>query len=412
MKKVCIFCRKPKDKFVPEHVFPAAIGGAFIILNVCEVCNEKLGEGIDTSLSNNRIVLFYRKQFNVGREGVFGKRNIRNPFKKTGHHLDEDGNEHYVSFNEDKKEFEPTMVRKYEELRQAEEGWIGKLTIPLKDFTNEEDIKKQYAKKFGINTADIERIEKQINPQKTVTLNLSDSNRTFFLGCLKIAYEFAMTFIPGYIDDPFSKEFADILLTNSVKEEQKAYFNYDTDLRKEFTKRIGDIENLQPYHHVAMLTTIEGKGLYCVVKIFGWIYAIRLSKREDFLKTKKLLIINDSVQQTFEINIPTKLSNFNITLDLADLNRIQRRTIQKSAGVGYKTAKGNIPVFDKDGKVNHKHIEELAANLQILPQHYHHFDKKIIVPVGYKKGTHHVKLLKENLLIPIRQVDYVYDLLY
>ena len=413
MEKICIFCREPKKKYTLEHMFPAAIGGAFIITTVCEDCNEKkLGKNIDNALSNNKMVLFYRKIYDVKRKDNFGARNIRDPFKGSRHHLDSDGNKHYVAFNEEKKAFEPTLVRQYEQPTPTEGGsWIGKVILPLKDFKSEEEVKKQYAKKFGLNPSDIGRIEKEINPQKQVNIRLADNSRSLMLGCVKIAYEFAMTFIPKYIDEPFSKELADILLTNTIKEEQNSYFNYDDEIKEEFTKRLAEIKNIKTFHHVAWLTTMKGKGLYCAVKIFDWFYAIRLSEREDYIQTKELLIINDSIQQAYWMNIPTKLSLFTITPDLSSFNREQRRIIKFNNGKGYTTTKGNIPVFDKNGKVIHKHLQELANNLQ-SPHYYYHSDKKVIVPVSYKSGTYYLKYFKEVLLVPLQQVDYIYDLLY
>ena len=352
MKKICIFCREPKDNFVPEHVFPAAIGGAFVILNVCDVCNkERLGKKIDDGLSKNKIVLYYRKIFDVKRKGILGDRSIQNPFKGTGLHSDKDGNKHYISFNDEKKEFEPTLVPVFEKpIPHEKEGWVGKLTIPLKHYKSDEEVKELYAKKFGLNPSDIGRIEKEDNPQKELNLTLSAPNKSFMLGCLKIAYEFTMTFVPKYLEDPYSKLFADILLNNTITDNQKSYFDYDNEVRELFTKRISEIKDLRAFHHIALLKTISGKGLYCAVKIFDWIYAIRISEKEDYLKTNELLIINDSIQQAFWINIPTKLTHFKITTDLANLPRGQRRAIKLSKGIGYKTKSGSIPVFNQTVK--------------------------------------------------------------
>lgn len=414
MERKCIFCREPSEDFVPEHVFPAAIGGAFVILNVCGICNkERLGKKIDDGLSKNKIVLFYRKLFDVKRKGILGDRKIPNPFKGTGLHSDKFGNKHYVSFNDEKKEFEPNLVPVFEfPTPDKNAGWIGKVTMPLKDFTSDEEIKNIYAKKIGINPSEIGEISKEINQQNEVELKLSAPNKPFILGCLKIAYEFAVTFLPKYLEDNYSKVFADILLNNTITNEQKNYFELDNDIQSVFTNRISQIKDLRQFHHIALIKTIKGKGLYCAVKIFDLIYSIRLSDKEDYLNANELLIINDSIQQAFWINLQTKLTHFNITTDLAYLNFGQRQAIQMSKGVGCQTSNGNTPVFNKNGEMTHNHIEELAKELQILPQHYSHFDKQIIVPVEYENRAYFIKYFNGNFLVPIQRVDFIYTLLY
>ena len=414
MEKKCIFCREPSEDFVPEHVFPAAIGGAFVILNVCGVCNrDRLGKKIDDGLSKNKIILFYRKIFNVRRKGISGDRNIPNPFKGTGLHSDKFGNKHFVSFNKEKNKFEANLVPVIEHpIPDKNESWIGKVTIPLKDFTSDEEIKKIYAKKIGINPSDIGAITKEINQQNEVELKLLAPNKPLILGCLKIAYEFAVTFLPKYLDDKYSKIFADILLSNAINEEQKVYFDFDNEVQNVFTNRISQINDLSLFHHIALIKTIKGKGLYCAVKLFDLIYSIRLSDKEDYLNADELLIINDSIQQAYWINLQIKLTHFNITTELAYLNLEQRRAIQMSNGKGYQTPNGNTPVFYRNGKLTYNHIEELAKELQILPQHYSHFDKQIIVPVEYVNRDYFIKYFNGNFLVPIQRVDFLYKLLY
>src|SRR5258705_4609793 len=223
MSAICIFCRRSPDKFVPEHVFPSSIGGGFITTNVCGECNEKLGRGVDNDLANHRIVLLHRHNFNIKRDD----RNIRNPLKGI-RHKGEDGSEYYFPINEN-GQFESTIIPKYESLSQLEDGsWMGRAIMSTKHFKDIEETKKLYAKKVGAKPSDIERVEVEINPVGKIKLNISVPNKPLILGGLKIAYEFAVSFISEYLKDPHSNKIVEILLTNSVNEGHQFYLDVDS----------------------------------------------------------------------------------------------------------------------------------------------------------------------------------------
>ena len=261
--KKCIFCRLPKEKYNEEHVFPAALGGAFILSTVCKDCNTKLGKNIDNPLSQNKIILFFRKIYDIKRKGILGERNIKNPFTGTGDYLDDEGNNHYISFNEKEKRFEPIAVRRYDDPIQLEGGaWIGKMTLPFSEFKDEEEIKKKYTDKFNLDPSEIGSIKQTIVPQKEIKISLKTPSGDLMLGCVKIAYEYAMTFIPSYWNDDYSKMYSRILLTNSIEESEKIIFDSDPYVKEEFEKKMANIKDLKTFHHLAILTTIKGKGLF------------------------------------------------------------------------------------------------------------------------------------------------------
>jgi hypothetical protein len=85
-------------KLSEEHVFPATIGGAFIITTVCGTCNEKLGKTIDLPFSRHEMVAWYRNILQIKRIGATGSRSIPNPVK--GSHTNKDGYEYYVNFKD------------------------------------------------------------------------------------------------------------------------------------------------------------------------------------------------------------------------------------------------------------------------------------------------------------------------
>jgi len=79
-KKRCIFCleEKPLSDFTEEHVFPYAIGGSFVIHDVCKDCNSYLGTAIDAKLTDHIFVQFPRHLLRIaGKDG-----RIPNPIGK------------------------------------------------------------------------------------------------------------------------------------------------------------------------------------------------------------------------------------------------------------------------------------------------------------------------------------------
>ena len=146
MKKVCIFCRKSKDEteFNDEHIFPAAIGGKYIINSVCSNCNKTLGKNIDNPFSKFKPILQLRRKYKIGREvKEGGQRNIGNPY--SGKFLGADGHEYYCTVDNDGNPIR-NMVPKYEVFQTEDDGPIGKLSLSAKDFTSEEDVIKMFAK--------------------------------------------------------------------------------------------------------------------------------------------------------------------------------------------------------------------------------------------------------------------------
>ncbi len=298
MNNTCIFCREPKNKFTDEHVFPAAIGGGYIIKLVCDICNEKLGKNIDDPFVRHPIISYNRNVFKISRR----KRNIPNPFKEDIHE-DEEGNKYYSTFNED-GQLEATMKPKYEGLTKNENGLlVGKMTFPAKDFKSIEDSIANYVKRFkelGLKPSDIERVELQNNPEKSITINKLVPNKPFILGVLKIAYELATINFPNYLHDSFSKMYSKILLTGEVDEEENKYFDFDPEIIKGFIYELNAFNGIQKFHQVAILKTVQKKGFYCLVKIFDSPCAIRLSESEDYLNPNQgILILNDSIEQKY-----------------------------------------------------------------------------------------------------------------
>lgn len=405
--KICIVCREPKPNFTPEHVFPASIGGAFILTVVCKECNERLGKIVDTPFSRHPMVAYYRNIFKIRRDD----RTIPNPFK--GRHKDEDGNEYYIQFTEDGKPINQ-IVPQYHPLKEVDGRAEGVLTIPLKDYVSDEEAKEMYARKFKIDPSALTIEKKEYSQPKSVQVNISASNWPFMLGGLKIAYEFTATFIPEFIEDPRSEIFAGIIL-GEIAAENEVLLNETASVRKIMTEKIESIQGLEAYHHVVMLTTLANVGLVCGVRIFNWTYSIVMSERTDYLQTDCLFLVNNSLKKTCGIEISTLLTNFRITINPKQLKKKQIEILEYNRTrdfVQFKTPTGKLPVYNSLGRLLYRSMDDFAAQMVVLPQFYNHRAKEIIIPTKFRRDEYFLRTKKDHILFPILEIEFVYKLIY
>lgn len=414
---LCIFCRadKTRNQFTLEHVFPATIGGAFILLNVCKECNTTLGKNIDNPLSRHDMVLWYRNVLQIARvDGKTKRSNIPNPFKGKPKMKDTEGNEYYSQF-EDGKPISH-IIPQYAAPEFASDGFFGKVTIPAKDYISDDKIVENYAKKFGIPFEAITHtmIEKTVIAPQFLNYQFAAANNIFILGALKIAYEYTATFLPEYLNDPLSKRFAQILLTKSI-EGCNDLFDADPSIRKTMEERIETIEGLQLHHHVISLITVPGKGLLCGVRIFNWVYGIRMSASEDFLKTEALTLINDAKSRMWSANIQAHLKSYSISIETNGFNKLERREFEIAKAnklADCKTPTGKFPIYDLHGKLLHKHIDGILKELRVDGQKYDHHKKEVVIPVTFYKNRYFAKSKKRRVLFPLLSATYVYKLVY
>lgn len=406
--KVCIFCRVPKAHFKIEHVFPAALGGAFTIDNVCAECNEILGEKIDNPFCRHELILLNRHQYQIARKGFKGKRSIPNPLK-SHRFRDSEGREHFVQFNKDGQAISQ-LIPQYQEPKPAEGGFIGTLTVPYEEGMDEEKAKVSYARKYGLDLSEVVITNRTISPITPLNIQILALNDSLILGMIKIAYEFTATVLPDYIMDPFSEIFTQVLLSGEVIESQKAHFVEDEVVKKDLLDRMMRFRDLKQFHNLILMATIPGKGLYCLVKVFNAAYLVKLSNIETYLKLEELVLFNDCVEQAWLMNVLATLNIFSIKTNLVNLNRTNKRIVERSKD-GFKTSVGKIPVFNKKGVLLHKHMDELANNLLHPPQ-YDFVKKEIVKSIPFPPDTYFVKYFKKDLLVPIKHIDFIYSMSY
>jgi hypothetical protein len=400
----CIFCKqeKPEDLFNEEHVFPAAMGGVFIINNVCTECNSHLGKRIDDPFCRHEMVLYYRNTFRIGRGN---RTNIPNPVK--GRRQYEDGTSYIVQFNEQGQP-EPFVFKQLIPPVQASDGWIGTVHLSPKEFTSIEDVKAEYAKKFGIDPSSIKEVKKyetQYEPQK---VQVSSENITFILGTLKIAYELATITVPGYLADERGQLLCSVLTDDKAFAQQKYEFNDDQQLRKDLTEALEGIQGIQTWHHGAIITTLKGKGLVCGVRIFNWTYAVLLSPREDY-SIPPLIIINDAIERVWTTNwsITVRLASFRITLDAQQLTTGQRKVLESGSVEGHFNSGDKTPVYNSAGELMNAHLGDIQ-HLSHITQHHFKEGERIEIPYRFKTPAF-LKMHSTGELYALQEVVFVYE---
>jgi hypothetical protein len=405
MERECIICRQKKTKFTNEHVFPAAIGGAFQLTNVCSDCNLYFGKNIDAPFVKNKAILLWRKAYQLWRKDKRGDRiNIPNPLK--GKFKDEEGNEHYIIFNE-KGMPEPKRIPKFEKPVRGEGGFWGKMSFDYENFTSIEDAKLAYAKKFDIKPDHIEfRDLKKIQTRPNINYEISDSLEPIFLEALKIGYEFTATYFPSFLNDKLSREYAKILLNSDFTKLSEVFTN-DANVLSEFERFLREREFMKDTYLCAILLNIPAKGVFCSVKIFSFFITFRVSTSLDS-KISPLLLINAVTLNSWWTNIPYEPIEYGISLNMEGITRAEKRIMYRQKQAALKNRNGKIPIYDKRARVIYNDIVKLKDEILLHPGGYKIDNGRVIVPMGYSKGLYFVKHMKFDRLFPLTHVDYIF----
>ena len=410
MANNCIFCGSIITKISKEHVFPATIGGGFIITSICVSCNENLGKTIDLPFSKHAMIAWYRNVMQIKRNGPTGNRSIHNPVKGT--HTSKNGDQYYVNFKDGIPQ--AIVVRKYIPPTEVNGETIGKMTIPAKDFISEEQMRLEYSKKFDIDPSLIQMKSKESSSGEPIEIVISSQNSVFILEALKIACEFTVTVIPSYNEDMLFKTFVNILLTKDYSRHLDL-FDINPSAGKIISNLINANKQTSLHWHFAMLITIPGNGLYCVIKIFDWIYPFRISVKDSYLKINtSILLINDALQQSWMITLPTHLtSSFNIIFNENSLSGDQVNYLQISSKdnfIEFKNENGNLPVYDCNGKLMFVNLLDLSKQIEADVSCYNEEIGEIKINKKYKLGDYFIRSKERDFLFPIEEVEYIYKL--
>jgi hypothetical protein len=189
---VCIHCLKDKAEceFSDEHVFCEAIGGAFVIKNVCKYCNDRLGERVDAPLVNHHLIVMQRNA--LGLRGKSGR--VPNPFKHGVLAADPSIKVHY-RFNDDgtpDSVYVPTQVTRQPLPDDCERvRMVMDATDAPRAAETINKILERGGRPYRVTQEDIEPMLKPQPVQSEIRHDWAMSLVEYKRGVLKIAYEMA-----------------------------------------------------------------------------------------------------------------------------------------------------------------------------------------------------------------------------
>ncbi|WP_343499492.1 HNH endonuclease [Achromobacter denitrificans] len=285
---LCIICRKDKDDMSDEHVIPDSLGGYYHIFNVCETCNSKMGEKVDSPLVNHKLTELYRLAQEI--EGKKG--GVPNPFSGT---FIEEGNPEIkarVDINKGGK----LEVLYHPVIKLTEDAGVVQsieIAVDSKDEGKIDGILQKIAKRKGIPESAIIKGERRREIRTGGVGGCWEIDiLKFKIGLLKIAYEFAIDSIPEFFSDVDAIKISEIL-KNADYEGAKEYAKIGSGLQPEIFEPFVNYLDLSSEKHYLVLTPANF-GLLCLVKLHNlFSIGIVLSKSKFLNFTETVIGVND-----------------------------------------------------------------------------------------------------------------------
>jgi hypothetical protein len=290
--KRCIFCRKDKEdeEFNKEHIILDSLGGRGnedIFYNVCTICNNILGNKIDSLLADNSIIKHMRFLFKIkGRNGV------PNPFDNEVKYDDTP----IVGTLKTNKQGD------FSGFRASHKAIVNKNSIlisgPKKNFhkyvqsqlkannyqMSSEDVFDNYF--IDLGAPKIPEIN-YIEFPKVVDISIL---KNIFPAMLKMAYEFCfIKFGEKYLDDPVAIDISNSFM--EIIENDDSIFNMPTNASVNYLKH--------PNNEISLDLYTSNCEIYVEVIIYGLFWGkICMSENannyEEFIKqTLKIKIDSD-----------------------------------------------------------------------------------------------------------------------
>ena len=403
MKK-CIICRteKANDDFNDEHVIPDSIGGYYHIDSVCKVCNSKLGNTVDLTVTDHKFSEFQRFLLNI--KGKKGR--LPNPFR--GNHSLKEYPDLKVQLRTDK---EGNLTPYFSTDIKSLSGDEFTIILDKSDESKLDGIISKISKRNGIPRYNIKIIKQEVKKEKPeIKVDLKIDTNNFKIGLLKIAYEFTVDSLPSYYDDKKAVLISSILeKVNFSKLEKEDIFG-GTGFEDFLPSILSQVMDVTEKNHYLILLTIEKYGLICFVKLFNMFsIAVKMSDKTDYFNNDMVIGINDFEKKNF---VKLNASEFSELVDkfytpieykfqywlegseVGELLNLQQQ------GEDFYRINGGIPFFNKDGKVVYKNVDEKLSRRIVKS-----IDKNDSVKIEYKLDEDlYIKLLPNRKLYKVLAV--------
>lgn len=362
--KTCIICRETKENFNDEHVIPEAIQGYYHINSVCTECNSKLGAAIDNKLTNHKFVEFQRNLL-----GIKGKsKSVPNPFRGV-HTAKGDDTKRLILEFDGSGSLIPRLLPEIPDI--TSETLSFSIKIDRKDENKIDEIINKIADRNGIPRKNITIKSKERETISWIKTTLEIDIHDFKIALLKIAYEFAVDKIPEYFDDEQAAVISNVLFKadfiNLTKKVKFLGNGFDRDVLQAFDHLI----ELDGNNHYLILVD-SPFGLVCFINLFNSFFSgIMLSDRADYLGhpiygSQLIVGKNDLSNHSFKTYDIEELMlqlyskpELRFMYHFPDDNAAQEYlNMEKNDAFGFYMEDDKMPLYDVNGSVMYKDIEE------------------------------------------------------
>lgn len=260
--KTCIICGKPiKDKSI-EHIIPDAIGGNITIDTVCKDCNSKLGDRVDSKLTNSMMFEWIRHELNIkNRDGK-----APNLYK---YYKGDDGKPIAIIHGDGENTpevYTGDCKPVFEIVKNSDKSF----TVVRFSGASEEAIIKRGVKEFKeqgfpvpesiVRAMVLSGIERNWTTQH-VEIGIKYEPLRYLPCYVKMAYEVMRTLFPQYAQDPRCEELRLFLY-------QSAQGTYNNDFSIKDIKQYG-VENQEPDPVYNAYLSVDDEKLLMVIDLFN-----------------------------------------------------------------------------------------------------------------------------------------------
>lgn len=361
--KQCISCVefKPQSAFNIEHVFPETIGGTFTTKVVCIKCNSELNKNVDEAFVKSSFVVHYRHVFNLKKHS---KRNIPN---LTNHPVkDADGNDRIIKYVDGQIKGE--LIDKFS-YKIHDDGRIEcRLEIDGTKADKKDEIIKEHLEKLSKELKidlgpGYELGKMEVNQTKPFSFTLDAPNNCLIKQCIKIAYEVACLSQSQYLMDETAKKLIRFLRFNETTESFKEEINQIGINRANRYEDWFKLLNLPLHQHAVLIENIAGDGVYAAVKIFNYVYPVKLTNNTELFTKPAFLFINDIITREQSSNHMLNYHLLHLELRLETLPQNEAEQI-KTKGLPYFISENDPLIFYKtNGEVRYPDLNTLCGHV-------------------------------------------------
>ena len=358
----CAICHRTDVRYTIEHVIPEALGGRYARKQmVCVDCNSDLGRRVDDALVNHDLSKMFRFV-----HGLAGKvKKPPNPF--AGQHKLRSDPSRKMRI---KVGAEGRLIPYFITQVSGDELSGGRVGVDISvDSTDErklEPMVRKIANRLGGSAEDALAGAKRtvVRSDGEIHVRFAFDIRNYKIGLLKIAYEFAVDRIPGYIGSGAATEIARIL-REARFEEVEPYVNIGDGFDRRIMSRFSDFLGYEGVKHYLVLSSSDA-GVHCFVDLHN-LFIVGVTLSTECFGMLFEIGVNDVEERSFRIwglddlRVSTRyrpLLHFD-----TEREALEFREAERAGDFDYESNDGMWKLFTADGTYIGKDIQDVAETL-------------------------------------------------